>query len=86
MNAPFAGVVGAQPIERELPDAPKPAEEPKPASKFARYTGRQVMVELKNGDRLSGKVIGAASGKIMLQGSAGRMTVREGDILSVAAN
>ena len=86
VNAPFAGVVGAQPIERELPDAPKPAEEPKQVSKFVRYTGRQVMVELKNGDRLSGKVIGAASGKIMLQGSAGRMTVREGDILNVAVN
>ncbi len=86
VTAPFAGLVGAQPIERELPEAPKAAEEPRQLSKFARFAGKNVLVELKNGDRLSGKVIGTSAGKIVLEGSGGKMTVREGDILSVAAN
>ncbi|AFM13000.1 hypothetical protein [Turneriella parva] len=86
LAAPFAAVVGAQPIERDLPEAAKPVEEPKSVSRYARLAGKSVAVELKNGDRLSGKVVATSQGKVVLESSAGRMTVRESDILNIAVN
>jgi len=85
--APFSGVVAKQVIQRDLPEAVEnPQEAPKPVSRYARLKGKLVAVELKNGDRLSGRVLAALPEKIILDSSAGKMTVRESDILNIQAN
>jgi hypothetical protein len=85
--APFSGVVAKQVIERDVPEATQNLQDKaKPLSRYARLKGKLVAVELKNGDRLSGRVSSALPEKIILESSAGKMTVRESDILHIQAN
>ncbi len=84
VSAPFQGVIKPEQVFADTPEeAAKVDEKPKPASRYAALAGKQVAIELKNGDRLSGLIKSATPGRLVLQSSAGTMFVRESDILRI---
>lgn len=82
--APYRGSLKPAPVTTEL-NEPEPVKEtPKAAaSRFSAYVGHSVTLELKNGDRLSGTLKAASGGKIILVSSAGTLTVREADVVTL---
>jgi hypothetical protein len=86
LSAPFHGVLAPQPLNTEPVLAPpKAAEEKKPVTpaRYAPYLGREITLELKNGDRLTGKLRSATGGKIVLAGASGNLTVRDADVVAI---
>lgn len=84
IGAPYHGSLKPAPVTTELTLPEPEKEKPKAAaSRFSAYVGRNVTLELKNGDRLSGKLKAAAGGKIILVSSAGTLTVRETDVVQL---
>ena len=88
VSAPFRGVVNAEQIFDETPDdnTTKALEKPRHLSRYANLAGKQVAIELKNGDRISGRLKSAMPGKLVLDAPAGTMVVREVDILLIKPN
>lgn len=89
--APYSGMFETQPVEKVpesvLPDEiTKPVLPQKPVSAYSRYVGRDITLELKNGDRLTGRVRRAAAGKILLSTASGELNVPEAQILRVQKN
>jgi len=78
------------PYQGYLTAPPKPAVEseqkPVVASRYASMVGTQVVIELKNGDRLSGRIKSANAGRLILAGQSGNLTVREADIQKIQRN
>lgn len=86
LSAPFHGVLAPQPLNTEpVLTPPKAAEEKKPVTpaRYAPYLGREITIELKNGDRLTGKLRSATGGKIVLAGASGNLTVRDADVVAI---
>lgn len=84
ISAPYHGSLKPAPVTTELIVPEPEKEKPKaPLSRFSAYVGHNVTLELKNGDRLSGKLKAAAGGKIILVSSAGTLTVREADVVQL---
>lgn len=84
IGAPYHGSLKPAPVTTELSVTEPEKEKPKaPASRFAAYVGRDVTLELKNGDRLSGKIKSANGNEVILVNQTGKLVVKESQILSV---
>ncbi len=86
LSAPFHGVLTPQPLNAEpVIETPQAAEEKKPVTpaRYAPFLGREITIELKNGDRLTGKLRSATGGKIVLAGASGNLTVRDTDVVAI---
>ena len=86
LSAPFHGVLAPQPLNTEpVLTQPKAADEKRPVTpaRYAAHLGREITLELKNGDRLTGKLRSATGGKIVLAGASGNLTVRDADVVAI---
>lgn len=86
LSAPFHGVLAPQPLNTEpVAETAKAPEEKKKVipARYAPYLGREITIELKNGDRLTGKLRSATGGKIVLAGASGNLTVRDADVVAI---
>lgn len=87
VSAPFTGSLKTAPVETEIKAAEPVVEKKKEiTSKYANYVGKDISVELKNGDRLSGKLRSAKDGVLSIAGSAGKLRIRERDVVRVSRN
>lgn len=85
--APFNGSLKPAPVETEIKMETAVVEKKKEKpSKYANYVGKNVTVELKNGDRLSGKLRTAKDGVLSLAGASGNLRVRERDVVAISRN
>jgi hypothetical protein len=87
ISAPNEISIASRPVNTQV-ELVKPIVEKKklPTSKFSRYVGASITIELKNGDRLTGNVRRAANGIISLAAPAGLLTIREADIVKITGN
>lgn len=86
LSAPFHGVLAPQPLNTEpVAGQAKAVEEKKPVTpaRYAPFIGREITLELKNGDRLTGRLRSAHAGKIVLAGASGNLTVRDADVVAI---
>ena len=86
LSAPFHGVLAPQPLNTEpVVETPKAPEEKKAVTppRYVPYLGREITIELKNGDRLTGKLRSASRGKIVLAGASGNFTIRDADVVAI---
>jgi|GEM_PF-2774814 len=86
LSAPFHGVLAPQPLNTEpVMETPKAATEKKVLTppRYVPHIGREITIELKNGDRLTGKLRSASGGKIVLAAASGNLTVRDADVVAI---
>lgn len=90
LTAPFHGVLAPQPLNTNVPESDEIKEEKKIEEKktvvpprYAPYIGKEITIELKNGDRLSGKLRQAGGGKILLSSASGTLTIRDADVVKI---
>ena len=85
--APFQGMLKPSPVETEIKTETEVVEKKKEKpSKYANYVGKNITVELKNGDRLSGRLRAAKDGVLSLAGASGNLRVRERDVVAISRN
>ncbi|MBS0619159.1 MAG: hypothetical protein JSR44_13300 [Spirochaetes bacterium] len=86
IGAPYSGTLKSAPVETEIQIAPVSKKKQAPSSKYANYIGKNITVELKNGDRLSGRLRAAENGMLAISGSSGNLRIRERDVVGISRN
>jgi len=86
VGAPHSSTFKSAPIETEIQIAPVIEKRQPPLSRYAHYVGKNITVELKNGDRLSGRLHAAKNGDLSISGSSGNLRIRERDIVRISRN
>ncbi len=85
--APFHGTLKPAPVETEIKIEADIVEKKKEIpSKYANYVGKDISVELKNGDRLSGKLRAIKDGVLSIANASGNLRIRERDVVSLSRN
>lgn len=85
-GAPYMGTLKPAPVETEIKVEPVVEKKKEVASKYANYVGKAITVELKNGDRLSGRLRAAKDGVLSIANSSGNLRIRERDVVGISRN
>jgi hypothetical protein len=87
LTAPFNGTLKASPVEMDIKiETEIVGKKKEPPSKYANYVGKNISVELKNGDRLSGTLRSAKAGVLSIAGNSGNLRIRERDVVHLGRN
>jgi hypothetical protein len=87
LAAPYNGTLKPAAVETEIKIETDVVEKKKEIpSKYANYVGKDITVELKNGDRLSGKLRTAKDGVLSIANASGNLRIRERDVVSISRN
>ncbi|MFZ5630262.1 MAG: hypothetical protein ACOY5B_14115 [Spirochaetota bacterium] len=90
VGSPYSGLFASRPVEA-IPDTLPVIEDKRPLvkqprSRFSSYLGKNITLELRNGDRLTGTLRAVGGERLRLVTSSGELNIPEAQVQSVVKN